>query len=114
VQFKKAVLSLSVTPQITPDNRIIMTVEVRKDSVGQLVNLGGGFQVPSIDTRNVTTQISVNNGDTAVIGGIYEETVNNTTDKVPFLGDVPIWATCSRPPVAPARSRSSSSSSRRA
>jgi len=90
VQFKKAVLSLSVTPQITPDNRIIMTVEVRKDSVGQLVNLGGGFQVPSIDTRNVTTQISVNNGDTAVIGGIYEETVNNTVDKVPFLGDVPI------------------------
>ena len=90
VQFKKAVLSLSVTPQITPDNRIIMTVEVRKDSVGQMVNLGGGFQVPSIDTRNVTTQISVNNGDTAVIGGIYEETVNNTVDKVPFLGDVPI------------------------
>ncbi len=90
VQFKKAVLSLSVTPQITPDNRIIMTVEVRKDSVGQMVNLGGGFQVPSIDTRNVTTQIAVNNGDTAVIGGIYEETVNNTIDKVPFLGDVPI------------------------
>ena len=90
VQFKKAVLSLSVTPQITPDNRIIMTVEVRKDSVGQMVNLGGGFQVPSIDTRNVTTQISVNNGDTAVIGGIYEETVNNTVDKVPFLGDVPV------------------------
>ncbi len=90
VQFKKAVLSLSVTPQITPDNRIIMTVEVRKDSVGQMVNLGGGFQVPSIDTRNVTTQISVNNGDTAVIGGIYEETVNNTTDKVPFLGDIPV------------------------
>ena len=90
VQFKKAVLSLSVTPQISPDNRIIMTVEVRKDSVGQMVNLGGGFQVPSIDTRNVTTQISVNNGDTAVIGGIYEETVNNTVDKVPFLGDVPV------------------------
>jgi len=91
VQFKKAVLSLIVTPQITPDNRIIMTVEVRKDSVGQMVNLGGGFQVPSIDTRNVTTQISVNNGDTAVIGGIYEETVTNTVDKVPFLGDVPLF-----------------------
>jgi len=91
VQFKKAVLSLIVTPQITPDNRIIMTVEVRKDSVGQMVNLGGGFQVPSIDTRNVTTQISVNNGDTAVIGGIYEETVTNTIDKVPFLGDVPLF-----------------------
>ncbi len=73
MQFKKAVLRLDVTPQITPDNRIIMNVEIRKDSVGQFVNLGGGFQVPSIDTRNVTTQIAVNNGDTAVIGGIYEE-----------------------------------------
>jgi type IV pilus assembly protein PilQ len=67
-----------------------MTVEVRKDSVGQMVNLGGGFQVPSIDTRNVTTQIAVNNGDTAVIGGIYEENITNTVDKVPFLGDVPV------------------------
>ena len=91
VQFKKAVLRLDVTPQITPDNRIIMNVEIRKDSVGQLVNLGGGFQVPSIDTRNVTTQISVNNGDTAVIGGIYEETITNAVDKVPFLGDIPLF-----------------------
>ena len=79
-----------MTPQITPDNRIIMTVEVRKDSVGQFVQLGGGFQVPSIDTRNVTTQISVNNGDTAVIGGIYEETIRNDVDKVPWLGDIPM------------------------
>jgi type IV pilus assembly protein PilQ len=91
VQFKKAVLRLDVTPQITPDNRIIMTVEIRKDSVGQMVNLGGGFQVPSIDTRNVTTQIAVNNGDTAVIGGIYEEIINNSVDKVPLLGDIPFF-----------------------
>jgi type IV pilus assembly protein PilQ len=91
VQFKKAVLRLDVTPQITPDNRIIMNVEIRKDSVGQLVNLGGGFSVPSIDTRNVTTQISVNNGDTAVIGGIYEETITNAVDKVPVLGDIPFF-----------------------
>jgi type IV pilus assembly protein PilQ len=89
VQFKKAVLRLDVIPQITPDNKIIMTVEIRKDSVGQLVNLGGGFQVPSIDTRNVTTQISVNNGDTAVIGGIYEEAITDSVDKVPLLGDIP-------------------------
>jgi type IV pilus assembly protein PilQ len=89
VQFKKAVLRLDVIPQITPDNRIIMTVEIRKDSVGQLVNLGGGFQVPSIDTRNVTTQIAVNNGDTAVIGGIYEEAITDSVDKVPLLGDIP-------------------------
>ena len=94
VQFKKAVLLLDVVPQITPDNRIIMTVEIRKDSVGQYVQLGGGFQVPSIDTKNVTTQIAVNNGDTAVIGGIYEEVINNDVTKVPFLGDLPVvgWA----------------------
>jgi type IV pilus assembly protein PilQ len=90
VSFKKAVLRLDVTPQITPDNRIIMNVEVRKDQVGQYVQLGGGFQVPSIDTRNVVTQIAVNNGDTAVIGGIYEEITRNEVDKVPWLGDLPV------------------------
>jgi type IV pilus assembly protein PilQ len=90
VQFKKAVLRLDVTPQITPDNRVTMIVEIRKDSVGQQVNLGNGFTVPSIDTKNVTTQITVNNGDTAVIGGIYEEVINNDVTKVPFLGDLPI------------------------
>ncbi len=90
VQFKKAVLRLDVTPQITADGRIIMVVEVRKDSVGQMVNLGDGFQVPSIDTKNVVTQISVNNGDTAVIGGIYEETIRNDVTQVPWLGNIPI------------------------
>ncbi|HVF65036.1 MAG TPA: type IV pilus secretin PilQ [Casimicrobiaceae bacterium] len=90
VSFKKAVLRLDVTPQITPDNRIIMTVEVRKDQVGQFVPVQGGGQVPSIDTRNVTTQIAVNNGDTAVIGGIFEEVLRNEVDKVPFLGDLPL------------------------
>jgi type IV pilus assembly protein PilQ len=94
VTFKKATLALDVTPQITPDNKIIMTVEIKKDTVGQYVQLGGGFQVPSIDTRNVVTQISVNNGDTAVIGGIYEETIRNDVTKVPLLGDIPLlgWA----------------------
>ena len=90
VSFKKAVLRLDVTPQITADGRIIMVVEVRKDSVGQFVQLGGGFQVPSIDTKNVVTQISVNNGDTAVIGGIYEETIRNDVTQVPWLGNLPI------------------------
>ena len=90
VQFKKAVLRLDVTPQITPDNRIIMLVEIRKDSIGQFVQLGGGFQVPSIDTKNVTTQIAVNNGDTAVIGGIYEEQIRNDVSQVPFLGNIPV------------------------
>ncbi len=90
VAFKKAVLRLEVTPQITPDNRIIMTVEIRKDSVGQFVQLGGGFSVPSIDTKNVITQIHVSNGDTAVIGGIYEEEIRNDVTQVPFLGNLPI------------------------
>jgi type IV pilus assembly protein PilQ len=90
VAFKKAVLRLEVTPQITPDNRIIMVVEIRKDSVGQYVQLGGGFSVPSIDTKNVITQIHVNNGDTAVIGGIFEEEIRNDVTQVPFLGNLPI------------------------
>jgi type IV pilus assembly protein PilQ len=90
VSFKKAVLALDVTPQITPDGRVIMQVEIRKDSVGQNVNVQGGGSVPAIDTKNVLTQIAVNNGDTAVIGGIYEEVVNNDITKVPFLGDVPV------------------------
>src|SRR5689334_15562222 len=90
VSFKKAVLALDVTPQITPDGRVIMQVEIRKDSVGELVPTGFGGNVPAIDTKNVVTQIAVNNGDTAVIGGIYEEVIRNDTTKVPFLGDVPV------------------------
>ncbi len=89
VQFKKAVLSLSVTPQITPDNRIIMTVEIHKDTIGQIVKIAGS-EYPAIDTKNVTTQITVSNGDTAVIGGIYEEEIRSDVNKVPFLGDLPL------------------------
>jgi type IV pilus assembly protein PilQ len=89
VAFKKAVLSLAVTPQITPDNRIIMNLEVTKDSVGQEVGIGAGGRVPSIDTKRLTTQISVNNGETAVIGGIYEEVTRGDINKIPLLGDLP-------------------------
>ncbi len=89
VTFKKATLALDVTPQITPDGRIIMTVEIKKDAVGQLVPVQGGGFVPAIDTRNVVTQIAVNNGDTAVIGGIFEDQITNSVEKVPFLGDFP-------------------------
>ncbi|HEV2976931.1 MAG TPA: type IV pilus secretin PilQ [Casimicrobiaceae bacterium] len=89
VEFKNAVLSLDVTPQITPDNHIIMRVEVRDDTVGQTVIIQGS-EYPAIDTKSVVTQIMVNNGDTAVIGGIYQETVNNNVTKVPFLGDIPV------------------------
>ncbi len=91
VAFKKAVLSLAVTPQITPDNRIIMALEIKKDSVGINVAVQGGGSIPSIDTKNLTTQISVNNGETAVIGGIYEENTRTDVSKVPILGDLPYF-----------------------
>lgn len=90
VSFKNAVLSLDVTPQITPDDRIIMDLDVHKDSVGQNVSTGTGGSVPSIDTRDVQTQVLVNNGDTVVLGGVYETTKNTTVTKVPLLGDIPL------------------------
>ena len=90
IQFKKAVLSLTVTPQITPDNNIIMDLKVHKDSVGDIISTGGlGGTVPSIDTRNVETQVLVADGQTVVLGGIYETERRETINKVPFLGDLP-------------------------
>ena len=88
-QFKEAVLSLTVTPQITPDDRIIMDLLVTKDSVGQVVQSATGGQVPSIDTRSVTTSVVVNDGQTVVLGGIYETELRETVNKVPVLGDIP-------------------------
>jgi len=91
VQFKKAVLSLTVTPQITPDNNIIMDLRVHKDNVGDIVSTGGlGGTVPSIDTRSIQTQVLVADGQTVVLGGIYETERRETIKKVPFLGDIPI------------------------
>ena len=88
-QFKKAVLSLKVTPQITPDDRVILDLEVNKDSVGQLVPSATGGFVPSIDTRSITTQVLVNDGQTVVLGGIMETEERDTEKKVPWLGDIP-------------------------
>ena len=88
-QFKEAVLSLTVTPQITPDDRIIMDLMVTKDSVGEVITNERGGQVPSIDTRSVETQVLVNNGQTVVLGGIYETEQGEDYRKVPFLGDIP-------------------------
>ena len=84
VAFKPAVLELAVTPQITPDDKIIMDLEVKKDTVGAII-----AGVPSIDTKKVVTQVLVENGDTVVLGGIFEQTIRTTVDKVPFLGDIP-------------------------
>ena len=80
----KAVLGLDVTPQVTPDGRVILDVEVKKDSIA-------GFQdgSPIVNTRRISTKVIVNNGDTAVLGGVYEETITDSTDKVPVLGDLP-------------------------
>ncbi len=85
VEFKKAVLSIVVTPQITPDDRVIMDLAVTNDTVGDI--FGG---IPSIDTREVGTQVLVNNGDTVVLGGIYQQITRDEVDKVPFLGDIPL------------------------
>jgi len=85
VSFKEAVLSLEVTPQITPDDKIIMDLDVRKERVGTIF-----AGVPSIDTQNITTQVLVSNGETAVLGGIYEQEERNQVQKVPFFGDLPI------------------------
>ena len=84
VSFKPAVLSLNVTPQITPDDRIILDLVVKKDSVGEI--FGG---IPSVDTREVDTQVLVNNGETVVLGGIFEQDFRHQVDKVPFFGDLP-------------------------
>jgi type IV pilus assembly protein PilQ len=88
-QFKEAVLSLTVTPQITPDDRLIMDLVVTKDSVGEVITTERGGAVPSIDTRSIETQVLVNNGQTVVLGGIYETEQGETVTKVPFLGDIP-------------------------
>ena len=84
VQFKKAVLSLRVTPQITPDDRIIMELAVNKDAVGQVFN-----GIPSIDTQEVMTEVLVDNGETVVLGGIYESTNRDDIRSVPFFGELP-------------------------
>lgn len=82
--FKEAVLSLEVTPQITPDDKIIMDLEVNQDSRGEDTDAG-----PAINTNSITTQVLVGNGETIVLGGIFESTNSTTVTKTPFLGDIP-------------------------
>ena len=82
--FKDAVLSLEVTPQITPDDRIIMQLNVKQDTVGTIFN-----GVPSINTNEIQTEVLVDNGQTIVLGGIFQTDKNVSTTKTPFLGDIP-------------------------
>ena len=89
VAFRKAVLGLTVTPQITPDDRIVMDLRVNKDTVGQIFG-AGSLQVPSIDTRELSTQVLVDNGETVVLGGVYEQSIIDKVDFVPFFGKLPL------------------------
>ncbi len=84
--FQKAVLSLTVTPQITPDDRLIMDLQISKDSVGEFSVDG----IPSIDTNEVSTQVLVDDGETLVLGGIYEQVKRNEIDRTPFFGELPL------------------------
>ncbi|HEY3785458.1 MAG TPA: type IV pilus secretin PilQ [Steroidobacteraceae bacterium] len=90
ISFKKAVLSLKVTPQITPDNRIILDIDVKNDSIGTITVASGGVNVPSIDTKEIVTQVLLNDGQTVVLGGVLQTTHREDTTKVPFLGDIPV------------------------
>jgi type IV pilus assembly protein PilQ len=83
--FKAAELSLTVTPKITPDDKVTMKLDVKQDTVGTL--FGG---IPSINNKQVTTTVLVENGGTVVIGGVYTQDTQNTTNKVPLLGDIPL------------------------
>ncbi|MGL1956063.1 MAG: type IV pilus secretin PilQ family protein [Colwellia sp.] len=86
-QFKKAVLSLTVTPHITPDNKIILDLVVTQDTVSDVQS----GQAPAIDTQRIGTQVLVNNGETIVLGGIYQQSIISTVSKVPVLGDIPYF-----------------------
>ncbi|SFF23628.1 type IV pilus assembly protein PilQ [Fontimonas thermophila] len=88
-EFKKAVLSLTVTPQITPDNRVVLDLSVTNDSQGEDVNTGVG-SAPAIDTRRLDTQVLIKSGETVVLGGVFQDESSKSASKVPLLGDVPI------------------------
>ena len=89
IVFKEAVLLLEVTPLITPDDRVDLTLKINKDSIGENVPTSLGGSIPSIDTRSIETRVLVDNGQTIVLGGIYEQTRRTDRSKVPVLGDIP-------------------------
>ena len=90
VEFKKAVLSLKVTPHITPDDRIILNLVVTQDTRGDTVSTSTGPAV-AIDTQEISTQVLVDNGETIVLGGIFQQVSTNDVSKVPLLGDIPYF-----------------------
>lgn len=92
IAFKEAVLSLEVVPQITPDDRVNMNLKVNKDSpdFGNLISTGQGAGAPPINTQEVETTVLVDNGETIVLGGVYEQTKSLSVNRVPFFGDLPV------------------------
>ena len=95
VEFKKAVLSLTVTPQITPDNKIILDLVITQNTRGETVQTPTG-PATAIDTQQIQTQVLVDNGETIVLGGIYQQQILSTVSKVPFFGDIPYVGTLFR------------------
>jgi type IV pilus assembly protein PilQ len=89
VQFKEAVLELRATPLITPDNRVQLELEIKQDTVGEIYQTGRGGSVPSIDTRELSTSVLVNNGETVVLGGIFQDERQRQEDRVPYLSSIP-------------------------
>jgi type IV pilus assembly protein PilQ len=89
ISFKDAVLSLEVTPLITPDDRVDLTLKINNDSIGENVPTSFGGSIPTIDTRSIETRVLVDNGQTIVLGGIYEQIKRTDRSKVPVLGDIP-------------------------
>jgi type IV pilus assembly protein PilQ len=89
VQFKEALLELKVTPTITDDGRVFMNLNVKKDEVDSFIEIGNYGAVPQINKREITTAVLVEDGQTVVIGGVYEFTDRSSLAKVPFLGDIP-------------------------
>lgn len=90
IQFKPAKLELRVTPLITPDNRLILDISVKKDRVGQVIVTSGGVNVPAIDTSELNTRVFLGDGQTVVLGGILETERRDSEKKVPYLGDIPV------------------------
>ncbi|HVZ22093.1 MAG TPA: type IV pilus secretin PilQ [Vicinamibacterales bacterium] len=90
VNFKEAVLELKVTPTITADDRVYLDLNVKKDAIASFIDNPGGGQVPQLDKREINTSVLVDNGQTVVLGGVYEVNKSDTIKKVPYLGDVPI------------------------
>jgi type IV pilus assembly protein PilQ len=90
VNFKEAVLELKVTPTITADDRVYLDLNVKKDAIASFIDNPGGGQVPQLDKREINTSVLVDNGQTVVLGGVYEVNKTDSVQKVPYLGDVPI------------------------